>query len=109
MFVLVFEFVFVVEFVLVFVVEFVVVEFVVVEFGAVVFMGVEVSVLGVELVNGKFGLTPLALALFVLVLVLAVPLQANPKALIPTSIERAMIFFILCVLLSSLTKIRISN
>lgn len=100
MFVLVFEFVFVVEFVLVFVVEFVLVEFILLDG-----VGVEVSILGVALVKGKFGLTPLTLDLFVLVLTLAVPLQAKPNAPIPINNEIAMIFFIFdfsCFLYSNL-------
>ena len=95
------------EFVLVFVVaefvlvlEFVVAEFVLVEFVpefVIVFMsrggvGVALSTLGVALVKGKFGLILRGVLAFVLVLV--VPLQAKANAPIPTSNERAMIFFI---------------
>jgi hypothetical protein len=82
------------EFVFVLVLEFVVAEFVLVEFILPVGVGVKASVLGVALVKGKFGLTPLVLDLFVLVLVLVVPLQAKPNAPIPTSNEIVMIFLI---------------
>jgi hypothetical protein len=62
------------------------------EFTSLAGVGVAVSTLGVALVKGKFGLILRGVLAFVFVLV--VPLQAKPNAPIPTSNERAMIFFI---------------
>ena len=77
--------------------EFVLVEFVageLVAFKSRCGVGVAVSTRGVELLNGKFGLTPFELGLFALVFVVEVPLHAKPNAPIPASNEIAMIFFI---------------